>query len=71
MEILDGDFLRLKDGDDVSVDVHDQNHSARLGRQNKTLPTLNHQLLGQTIFTKRNGDGGPILRIVDHLLNIQ
>ena len=71
VEILDDDFLGLKDRDDVGVDVFDQDPSAGLGRQNKILPTLNHQSFGQPILTKANGDGGPGFRIVDYLLNIQ
>ena len=71
VEILDDDFLGLKDRDDVGVDVFDQDPSAGLGRQNKILATLNHQSFGQPILTKGNGDGGPGFRIVDYLLNIQ
>lgn len=71
VEILDDDFLGLKDRDDVGVDVFDQDPSAGLGRQNKIIPTLNHQSFGQPILTKGNGDGGPGFRIVDYLLNIQ
>ena len=71
VEILNDDFLGLKDRDDVGVGVLDQYPGAGLGCQIKILPTFNHQSFGQPILTKANGDGGPGFRIVDYLLNIQ